>query len=159
MDINNVIETYKNTVYSIALSHTCNATDADDILQDVFLIYFKKNKVFNDEEHRKAWLIRTTLNRCKKCTSSKWKKRTELNENHAVSDNWQFALEHQNDIFTAMQKLPANYRNVLHLYYFERLTTAQISEVAKIKHTTVRSQLKRAREQMREILKEDYFYE
>jgi len=159
MQIDRVIETYKNTVYSIALSNTCNSADADDILQDVFLIYFKKNKTFTDEEHRKAWLIRTTLNRCKKCASSKWKKRVELDETYISSNGWQFALEHQNDIFSAMERLALSHRRVLHLYYFERLTTAQISDTLKIKHTTVRSQLKRAREQMREILKEDYFYE
>jgi len=159
-----VIENYKNTVYSIALTHTGNKADAEDVFQDVFLIYFKKAKQFADEEHRKAWLIRTTLNRAKKTSSSLWKKRsTTLDESVATSsssgNNWQFSLERQNDVFAAMRTLPETYRTVLHLFYFEDLPTAQIAELVGTKESTLRVQLKRARELMREKLSQDYFYD
>jgi RNA polymerase sigma-70 factor (ECF subfamily) len=154
-----IIERYKGTVYGIALSQTRNAADAEDIFQDVFLIYFKKQKQFKEEAHRKAWLIRTTLNRCKKSQSSVWRKRSECHEDTAVAGSWQFELERENDIFAAMSQLPAIYRNVLHLYYFEDLPIAQIEPLLKTKQSTLRVQLKRAREMMRELLKEDYFHE
>jgi RNA polymerase sigma-70 factor (ECF subfamily) len=160
MEINQVIETYKNTVYSVALSYTRNVSDAEDIFQDVFLIYFKKNLRYNDENHRKAWLIRTTINRARKAVSKK--RAVEINENITSAGNrysFEFLLEKHNDIFRAMEKLPQIYRDALHLYYFEDLSTAQSAKILQTKESTFRVQLKRARELMRDILKEDYFYE
>jgi RNA polymerase sigma-70 factor (ECF subfamily) len=152
-----IINTYKNTVYRIALSYTRNVSDAEDVFQDVFLIYFRKNPRFNDEEHRKAWLIRTTINRARKYTSRK--QTFELHEGTLVTGDWQFKSEKQNDVFNAMTKLPENYRNALHLYYFEDFSTADTARILGLKESTLRVQLKRAREKMREILKEDYFYD
>ena len=74
--IETVIQRYKGTVYSVALSYTNNRADADDIFQEVFLIYFKVKPQFNDEEHRKAWLIRTTINCSLRVVESTYRKRT-----------------------------------------------------------------------------------
>ena len=74
--IETVIQRYKATVYSVALSYVNNREDADDIFQEVFLIYFRTKPEFNDEEHRKAWLIRTTMNCSKRVVDSTYRKRT-----------------------------------------------------------------------------------
>ena len=47
--IETVIQRYKATVYSVALSYVNNREDADDIFQEVFLIYFRTNPQFNEE--------------------------------------------------------------------------------------------------------------
>jgi len=165
VNIENVIKEYKPTVFGIALSNLRNQSDAEDVFQDVFLIYFKKHldgKLnLKNDEHRKAWLIRTTLNRCKKYKTSLWKKRwADLEENSdSASDDWRFALEEENAVYSAMSTLPEKYRNVLHLFYFEDLSVEKVSETLKIKQNTIRVQLKRGRELMRNILKQDYFYE
>ena len=67
MYIDDVIEAYQSTVYGIALTRTRNKEDADDVFQEVFLAYFRRNPAFREEEHRKAWLINTALNCAKKC--------------------------------------------------------------------------------------------
>jgi RNA polymerase sigma-70 factor (ECF subfamily) len=160
MNINQIIEAHKNTVYGIALSHTRNVPDAEDIFQDVFLICHRKNPKFNDEEHCKAWLIRTTLNRCRKhaATSRRFCVGDDTRTPPPQEERF-FNSELQNDIFNAMSNLPKKYRNALHLFYFEDLSTAQTAKLLKVKESTLRVQLKRARELMRDILKEDYFYE
>ena len=66
-DFTKVIEKYSDNIYRIALVHTQNEADAQDIVQETFLkyvTYLKKGGVFNNDEHEKAWLIRVTLNRC-----------------------------------------------------------------------------------------------
>ena len=73
--IDEVIEKYSKMVYGIALTHLENRTDADDIFQDVFLTYYQKSKIFNEEDHRKAWIINTTLNFCKKISGNSWRKK------------------------------------------------------------------------------------
>ena len=156
--IEEVIEKYTTMVYGIALTHVKNHTDADDVFQEVFLIYYQKGKTFNDEEHRKAWLINTTLNCCKKNLGNTWRKKTLPFED--FSDKiFQFASEEENSVYTALCELPAKYRIVLHLFYYEDLSVQEISRALKIRAGTVRMQLTRGREMIRNKLKGDYFYE
>ena len=60
-----VITRYRTMVYGIALARVRTRADADDVFQEVFLAYFRGAPAFSEEEHRKAWLIQTTL-RCSK---------------------------------------------------------------------------------------------
>lgn len=55
--VENVIQFYSGMVYRLAFARTGTKYDADEIFQEVFLRYIKKRPKFNDEEHRKAWLI------------------------------------------------------------------------------------------------------
>lgn len=57
-----VIKQYSDMVYRLAFARTGTKHDADDVFQEVFFRYVKKRPVFRDEEHRKAWLIRVTIN-------------------------------------------------------------------------------------------------
>ena len=62
MNEETVVRTYADMVYKIAYRYVLNQADADDVFSETFLAYFKKERVFQDEEHRKAWLIRVTIN-------------------------------------------------------------------------------------------------
>jgi RNA polymerase sigma-70 factor (ECF subfamily) len=64
--IDDIINLYDDLVYLLAFSYVRNKYDADDIFQNVFLRYISKSRIFESEEHRKAWLIRTAINQCKK---------------------------------------------------------------------------------------------
>ena len=65
----------------------------------------------------------------------------------------------QNDVFCAVTELPEKYRMVVYLYYFEEVSTDEIAEIMKVRSGTVRMQLTRAREMLKEKLKGGYFYE
>ncbi|MDR1892710.1 MAG: hypothetical protein LBQ48_06850 [Oscillospiraceae bacterium] len=101
------------------------------------MTYFQKNKTFNDEEHRKAWLINTTLNYCKRVLGSTWQKKTVPLEE--LSDQvFQFASEDENLVYIALQELPHKYRIILYLFYYEGLSVEEISKALKIKTGTIR---------------------
>ena len=156
--IEKVIEKYSATVYGIALTHTKNKCDADDVYQNVFLTYFKKNKRFESEEHRKAYIINITLKCVKKVNFSTWNKKTvALDERKDVA--FAFSSREENSVFIAIKELPEKYRTVIHLFYFENLPTSKISEILRIKEPAVRMRLVRAREMLRNKLKGEYFYE
>ncbi len=57
-----ILERYEKMVYGFALARTGSRADADDVFQEVFLAYFQCGKHFREEEYRRAWLLRTTLN-------------------------------------------------------------------------------------------------
>ncbi|MCI8608793.1 MAG: sigma-70 family RNA polymerase sigma factor [Firmicutes bacterium] len=154
--IETIIQRYKGTIYSVALSYTKSRDDADDIFQEVFLIFFRMQPVFNDEEHRKAWLIRTAINCAKRVVDSTYRKRTvPLDE--MEEDSFQFQTKEENAVYVALQALPEKYRIVLHLFYFEDLPIEQISKMLDIKPSTVKVQLMRGREMMKEKLKEEAY--
>ena len=152
--IETVIQRYKRTVYSVALSYVNSRDDADDIFQEVFLIYFRTNPQFNEEEHRKAWLIRTTINCSKRVVDSTYRKRTvPLDE--MEEESFEFQTKEENAVYVALQALPEKYRTVLHLFYFEDMSIDMICKVLDLKSSTVKVQLMRGREMMKEKLKEE----
>ena len=57
-----VVRRYAPMVYRLALAQVRSRCDAEDIFQEVFLRYFRSAPVFSEEEHRRAWLIRVTVN-------------------------------------------------------------------------------------------------
>lgn len=161
-NIDIVIRKYSDMVYRLAAANVNSKSSADDIYQDVFLRYIKavrKGTNFESEEHRKAWLIRVTLNCCKSLNTSSWFKRiSSINENYQFESTDCFNDE-KTDIQNALMSLPQKYRSIIHLFYYEQLSAEEISTILKIKPSTVRTQLVRARNMLKETLKGDYFYE
>lgn len=159
-----VMRLYMPTVYGIACTRLRSAADAEDVTQEVFVRYFKADLTYESEEHRKAWLIRCALN----CTNSfassaQYRHRTEsvsldeLTENgepfeNAVEERFCQA-ERRAVVLNAVRRLPPKYRAVIHLFYFEDMSVAQISAVLNIRQSTVKSQLSRARVKLKTLLK------
>ena len=115
-DAEYVVKLYSDMIYGIALSHLCKKEDAEDIMQEVFLTYYRKNKVFNDENHRKAWLIRVTLICCKRMHAINKKHQYVLIDDIDVSV--QFEYEDDKNVYQAVLSLPDNLKSVIYLYYF-----------------------------------------
>lgn len=145
-----VIKAYADMVYRLAFARTGSRYDADEIFQEVFLRYIKKQPVFNDEGHRKAWLIKVTVNCCKKLWDSPWKKRVQ-----PLDSELPFETKEEISLYHELQRLPPKYREVIHLFYYEDLPLEEISRILKRKNTTIRVQLMRARAMLKTIIEED----
>lgn len=140
------VKTYAKMVYRLAFAQLRSGPDADDVFQEVFLRYVSAGRSFESEEHRKAWLLRVTVNCCRKVQTSPWRTRTEpLNEELPFTD------PEKSELFTLVGALPPPYRGVLHLYYYEGYSTEEIGTILGRRAATVRSQLVRGRA----ILKRD----
>ena len=68
-----------------------------------------------------------------------------------------FREPEENRVWQALQGLEEGYRLPLYLFYFEELSTDQIAKVLSLRPGTVRMRLSRGREQLREVLKGEYF--
>ena len=143
---------YSNMVFRLAFARTKNSHDSHDILQEVFLRYIKSNKDFINEEHKKAWLIKTTINCSKTLLSSAWFRKTT-----GLDDNITQELKEKSEVYYAVLKLPKKYRTVIHLFYYEDMSITEIANLLNIKESTIKSQLHRARKKLKEILKEEEF--
>lgn len=147
------VEKYSNMVYRLAYFYTNSKYDADDIYQDVFLKYLQNQKQFENEEHKKAWLIKVTINSCKKMWISSWKRKIiSLN-----NDEIKFEMEEDIGLYNEIKKLPKKYRTVIHLFYYEQYSIKDISEILRQKESTIRTWLTRARKLLKNQIKEEDF--
>lgn len=146
-----VVRDYADTVYALALSQTHSRTDADDVFQEVFLAYARKNPKFESEEHRKAWFLRVTVNCCKKLWRYRKRHKTEPLEAAVLLET-----QEESDLFGELKHLPEKYRAVLHLFYFEDMSTEKIAQALHITPGAVRTRLSRARELLRKRLEDDF---
>jgi RNA polymerase sigma-70 factor (ECF subfamily) len=148
---------YSRLVYGIALTQLSFKAEADDVFQEVFLTYFNKDVDFSDSEHEKAWLIRTTVNFCKKSNFNPWRMRTvSLEEKHG-GEVFGCETEEETRVFEALKKLKPKYKIPMYLHYFENMPIEKIAAVLGIKKDAVKKQLQRGRQQMKERLECDYF--
>ncbi len=151
--IKQIVHQYADMLLRIAFTHTANQYDAEDMVQNVFLKYIEKQPVFENTEHEKAWFIRVLINMCHNYFHSAWFKKTvELDENVGFPDIDENDLD-EKAVLTAVLHLPVKYRLMIYFFYYEDYSIAQIAKACNKKESTVRSQLFRARQLLRDTLK------
>ena len=143
-----IINKYSGTVYRMAYSMVKNKYDAEDIHQEVFAKYIDKKPKFESVEHEHAWFLRVTINMCKNLWKTAWRQRVVSLE----EDLEQKTCQKQADM---MEQLSPDYRTVIHLFYYEEMSIEEISKVLKMKPSTVRTQLTRARVKLKGLLEND----
>ncbi len=146
------VRRYADMVYRLAYSYVKNRADAEDVFQETFLRLVRKNPRFESEEHCKAWLLHVTANCAKNHLHSAWNRHTQPLEewNAAQLSPEELHLEE------ALSQLTPDYRAVIHLHYFEGYKTEEIARILGCRPSTIRSRLKRARERLAHLLKEEF---
>lgn len=146
-----IVRQYADMVYRIAFQYLRNQHDAEDAFGEVFLTYFKKNRSFNDEEHRKAWFIRVTINTAKDHFLSPEYKRSfaseTIPETASRSDDMQ-----QFEILDIVSGLKPDYQNVIYLFYYEDMPIKKIADVLGLNENTVKTNLSRAKKEISKVL-------
>lgn len=145
-------------ILRLAYTYIKSQADSEDVVQEVFLKIIDKKPVFNDEEHEKSWIIRTTINICKNKLKSFWKRNVGSIDDVKEMPYYERYAE-ESEVLKAVMSLPEKYRIVIHLYYYEEYTTPEIAHLMERNEVTVRSHLHRAREKLKNILKEAYDFE
>ena len=129
--------------------------DAEDILQETMIKYMQASPIFESESHEKAWLLRVASNLSKnKINYNKIRETDELEENLVSEEREDLSF-----VWEAVKSLPEKYREVIHFYYQEGYSSKEIANILNRKENSVRTDLKRGREKLKEILKEAYDFE
>ena len=138
---------YQTMVFRLAYSYTRSRSDAQDLCQEVFLRYFCSRPPFASEEHRRAWLLRVTVNRCKTHLTSWWVRRTVPQDARIpMPEPEPLALDE------ALRQLAEKDRLVIHLFYYEECSTQEIARMMRTTEGAVRTRLTRARQRLGKIL-------
>ena len=147
-----LLDEYGNHVLRLAYSYLHNMNDAEDILQDTLMQFLKAAPVLDSPEHEKAWLLRVAANLSKnRIDYNRLRTSDELNEELVAEEREDLSF-----VWEAVKSLPVQYREVVHLFYHEGYPTARIAKILGRKESTVRSDLRRGREKLKDVLKEAY---
>lgn len=140
-EIRELVENYGSMIFRIAYCILSNKDDAEDAVQDTLMKYMTKAPEFNDEEHRKAWLIRVAAN------TSKNMFKLRLRRNSLSLEEIKSAGISENDFetFEIISGLPARYKPVMTLHYAEGYKCSEIAEILGISEDAVKKRLQKGR--------------
>lgn len=175
---NELVNRYSNKIYGLAIRITHNPSDAEEVLQDVFLTILKKLDTFREESKFSTWLYRIAAN--ESYMRFRVEKRKHENEtnllNYASYDDsgalkgvqlkdWSdrpdevlLSREGIEIIEKALSELPEHSRIVFHLRDVEGFSNKEVAEILGLSIPAIKSRIHRARLFLRDRLS-DYFYE
>lgn len=156
-----LVNRYKDKVFSLVYRFTNDFGEAQDISQEVFINVFRKLHTFHEKASFSTWLYRISYNYCIDWTR---KNKKRLRQEPGYEEQVELADARMNveESFLDMQKrkhlrkailqLDEKYRNVLILFHFQELSYEEIGEIMQVPLKTVETRLYRGRQLLRKQL-------
>lgn len=154
METQTLAETYRDRLFAAAFQVCGNAADAEDAAQEALLRYHISEKQFESEQHIRAWLLRVAINCAKNVSRSFFRRNTVPLEDYM--DSLEFDSGESREIFREVMNLPETYRLVIHLYYYEDYTVAEIGRILGLTESNVKVRLSRGRQLLKKALQEEW---
>lgn len=144
-----IAEKYMDNIFRLALNYMRSRSEAEDITQNVLIRLYRTEKEFENGDHLRYWLVRVTVNECKRALVSPWRKMESIEQ---LREGFVFPEEGRRELFDAVMALPKKYRVPIYLYYYEDYSTEEIGRILKVPSATVRTHLRRGRQQLKDSL-------
>ena len=147
---------YANDVLRVSFFYLGDRQQAEDVTQDVF-VRLLTHAPDLEPGKEKAWLLKVALNRCRDLWRAAWVKRVVLGspamELAPAPDELNERMERQ-ELLSAIRKLPADFRDVILLHYYQGYGIAEMSQMLGVPEGTISGRLSRGRKKLEDILKE-----
>ena len=148
-------EKYATDVLRVSYFYLGDRQKAEDVCQDVFVRLMTTSPQLQ-EGREKAWLLKVALNRCRDLWRGAWLKRVVLGspafELVPAPDEIDSLAEKQ-EIMQAINQLPATFKEVILLHYYQGYGISEIAEMMELPEGTISSRLSRGRKKLESILK------
>lgn len=141
--------TYADAILRLSYTYLKSTHDAQDVCQTVFLRLLSEPRSFESPQHERAYVLRMAANACQDLLKSPWRKR---------SCGLEAVLEvpapeaPDGSVLWAVETLPAHYRAVIYLYYYEGYQAAEIGRILGVPTATVHTRLARGRAKLKDLL-------
>jgi RNA polymerase sigma-70 factor (ECF subfamily) len=154
-ELERIINEYGNSLLKLGFLYLGDVQLAQDALQDTLLKTAASLSRFKGESSEKTWITRIMINTCKNYRRTNWMKRVTLSE--ALNEIPAEQTAKSNDgLIEAVMALPAKYREVILLYYYQEMQTREIAKVIHRAESTVSVRLMRARKMLKADLSDEY---
>lgn len=151
-DVETIIERYGDLLYRLCILMLKNESDAEDVIQETLIKFYRKAPVFENADHEKAWLIRVATNECRDLL------RFRVRHPLAEVEQIMVASEDSTDsgILEALASLPEKYKLVLALYYVEGYKVEDIAKIIGRTSSAVKMRLQKGRRLLEKVYREEY---
>jgi RNA polymerase sigma-70 factor (ECF subfamily) len=152
---------YSHAMFNICMRMMNNREEAEDMLQEAFSEAFRRLDSFRYDSTFGAWLKRIMVNRCineikrKKANLEFFEDMTPFDDKEQENMEYEKGLSVER-VKKAMEQLPKGSRMIFSLYLLEGYDHQEISQILEISESNSKTQYMRAKQRMREILKEPY---
>ena len=151
-----LVNSYKNLVFAMIARAMPERSRTEDLAQEVFLRVHRGLPYFRGEARLSTWIYRIVANVCLQDHDRVPRTSTldEERDAHAVSvaDRQFTDLEVRDRLEKAIARLPANYRLLIAAHYLQGVRYEELSEALQLPLGTVKTQLYRAKQQLRRLL-------
>lgn len=150
---------YADAMFCVAMRFLKNETDAEDVTQEGFIKAFQKLHQYKGEVAFGAWLKKIVIHSCIDFLKMKKENYVALNETYMriADEERDWMVEDDNltaqEVKRAIEQLPDTYKYVAMLYLIEGYDHGEISEILHITEIASRTQLMRAKNKLKELLK------
>jgi RNA polymerase sigma factor (sigma-70 family) len=156
-----IVDHHKNKAYNLAYRICGNHEEAEEIAQDSFLKAYRSLKSFKMKSSFATWLYRIVYNTA--ISHVRIKKKGVLSLEDFPADATDFIGTNTSEeeaekefrstlVNFALQKISEEERGLVSLYYYEELSTEEISDITGISKSNIKVKLFRARQKMLEII-------
>lgn len=161
LSVDELVEEYGDSVLQLAYLYLKDRDLAEDVFQEVFTRVHTRGRPFRGEASPKTWLYRITVNCCRDKLRSGALRRLVLAGEELIAalappepavEEQVLAQADRSALMEAVLSLPVEYREVVLLYYYEEMGTAEVAAALGLSPGTVRSRLFRARARLKEML-------
>ena len=151
-DIETIMNQYGDMLYRLCVLMLKNESDAEDVVQETIIKYFRKSPAFENCEHEKAWLIRVATNECRDLL------RFRVRHPQIDGDYLERISCDSPDsgIMEALASVPEKFRLVLTLYYIEDYRVEDIAKIINRTSSAVKMRLQKGRKLLKKIYREEY---
>ena len=151
----------KNDLYKICKTRIACDDDIDDIIQDTMIQTFKSIKKLKDNTKFKSWIVTILINNCNKLYKEKQKIKLitnkfsyKQNDREILIENNMIKSEDDMNFYQLLDHLKYEEKVVIILYYSEKFKINEISKILHINENTVKTRIYRAKEKIKEKIKE-----
>jgi RNA polymerase sigma-70 factor (ECF subfamily) len=157
-----LVRAVQRPIYGLCLSMLRNEGEASEVAQEAFLRAYQNLDRYDEARPFDLWVLTIARNLCLDLLRRRSKLKTEdvadheqaLPSGEASIEDAAIAREERKSLEEAMNTLSADDREVLALYYVQKRTTREISEVMGVAPGTIMARLFRAREKLRTRMKQ-----
>jgi RNA polymerase sigma-70 factor (ECF subfamily) len=161
VDLAAIVDIYSTLLFRVANSVLRSRTEAEDVVQDVFIRLLEHRDSLSTVRDMRVWLIRIAWNLA--LDRKRRKRPAQLDETFAKSlasltmpaDAAMEEAQRYHSVLIEIERLPKAERHVLLLSALEELGTAEIAGVLGRSESAVRALLSRARSRLRQRLEEE----
>ncbi|MGL5633814.1 MAG: RNA polymerase sigma factor [Sarcina sp.] len=161
-----LLDIYGDDILRFCYMKTSDVSIAEDLTQEIFIKIFRYIGKFKGDSSLKTWIYKISLNICreyyrknKKVTyfGEEFNKETEVEDKFDLEEEILELMDNE-VIANALEKIKPAYRDIIYMFYYKEFTIKDIAKILDENENTIKTKLRRGKNALGIVLKEEGIY-